>query len=181
MRLLAISGSLRAASLNSAVLEAARRLAPPGVEIVIYGGMDGLPHFNPDREGDISPAPVMDLRALVGQCDGVLIACPEYAHGVPGTFKNLLDWLVGSYEFPEKPVALINLSPLSSHAQSALQEILKTMSARLIRPAFVTLSLPSRSFGADEIAGDPEFAGSLRSAIAAFIEAIGTGEASGET
>ncbi|WP_112664195.1 NADPH-dependent FMN reductase [Microvirga flavescens] len=170
MRILAVSGSLRAASLNSAVLEAARRLAPPGITISIYGGVGDLPHFSPDLEGEANPAAVMDLRARVGQCDGLLIACPEYAHGVPGAFKNALDWLVGSVEFPEKPVALINLSARSVHAQASLREILTTMSARIVPSACITLSIPSRTFVADDIVAHPEFSAQLRAAITAFAQ-----------
>jgi chromate reductase len=98
MRILAISGSLRAASSNTALLRAAAALAPEGMEVVLYGGLGDLPHFNPDLEGAAPPA-VIDLWARVREADGLLIACPEYAHGVPGAMKNALDWLVGGDEF----------------------------------------------------------------------------------
>ena len=102
MQILAISGSLRAASSNTAVLRAATALAPPDVQIVLYSGIGELPHFNPDLEGrELSP--VLDFRARIQAADGVLIACPEYAHGVPGAMKNALDWVVGSSEFLGKP------------------------------------------------------------------------------
>src|SRR5690242_9174445 len=103
MRLLAISGSLRAGSSNTAILQAARLVAPSDVELVLYEGLAELPAFNPDLdtvEGDRVPERVRELRALVGSADGLLICSPEYAHGIPGSLKNLLDWLVGSVEFP---------------------------------------------------------------------------------
>ena len=82
-------------------------------------------------------------QAAVGAGDALLIACPEYAHGVPGAFKNALDWLVGSLEFPGKPVALLNASGRGSHhAQDALGEILRTMSARLLDDVSGTVPLP---------------------------------------
>jgi NAD(P)H-dependent FMN reductase len=110
MRILAISGSLRAASSNGAVLKAAAMLAPPDMHLVPYGGLACLPHFNPDHDIDPAPGPVLTLRREIGLADGLLIASPEYAHGVPGSLKNALDWLVSSLEFPDKPVALINAS-----------------------------------------------------------------------
>src|SRR5215472_6432669 len=77
--LLAMSGSLRAASSNAALLEAARLLAPTGIAIEHYRGLGDLPHFNPDL--DVAPLPlaVVDLRRRIGAADGLLISCPEYA------------------------------------------------------------------------------------------------------
>src|SRR5690349_8235590 len=100
MKILAISGSLRTGSSNTAVLRAAARLVPVGVEIVLYDGIARLPFFNPDLDGDEVPAPVAEMRTLIGSVDGLLISSPEYARGVAGVTKNALDWLVGSHEFP---------------------------------------------------------------------------------
>jgi len=90
LRILAVSGSLRAVSSNTALLRAAIALSPPGVEIRLYGALRELPHFNPDLEANEPPA-VTDLRAQVRWADGLLISSPEYAHGVPGVMKNALD------------------------------------------------------------------------------------------
>ena len=156
MRILAISGSLRAISFNTAALQAAVAMAPAGVEIVLYTGLGNLPHFNPDRDGDEPPEIVKALRREVGLSDGLLIAAPEYAHGVPGTFKNALDWLVSCVEFPGKPVALINTSQRAIHARGLLREILATMSARLIDSASITLPLMGRNLDAAGILADAE-------------------------
>jgi chromate reductase len=172
MRLLALSGSLRAASTNTAALEALRSLAPAGVEILIYRELGALPLFNPDDDEEAAPPAVTALRALVGSAAGLFIAAPEYAHGVPGAFKNALDWLVASDAFPGKPVALINTAPRSFHAQSALRETLATMSARLIPDAFVALPLTGKKVAADDIGANPRFAAALRAALDAFVEAI---------
>ena len=172
MRLLALSGSLRAASTNTAVLEALSRLAPAGVEILLYRELGALPLFNPDDDEDAPPEAVAALRALVGSAAGLIIAAPEYAHGVPGAFKNALDWLVASDAFPGKPVALINTAPRSFHAQSALRETLATMSARLIPDAFAALPLTGKKVAAEDIAANPRFAAALRVALDAFVEAI---------
>jgi chromate reductase len=172
MRLLAISGSLRAASSNTAVLQAAARLAPAGVTVELYQKLGDLPHFNPDFDNERAPAVVAEFRAEIGAVDGVLISSPEYARGVPGTLKNALDWLVGSFEFPNKFVALINVSPRATHAQASLTTTLETMSARIVADASVTLPLLGTTLSADEIVANPELAEPLRRAIATFARAV---------
>ena len=89
VRLLAISGSLRAASLNSALLRAVVALAPSDVCVELYTGLGNLPLFNPDLEITDSPA-VADFYARVLEADGVIIASPEYAHGVTGVDEKCL-------------------------------------------------------------------------------------------
>jgi chromate reductase, NAD(P)H dehydrogenase (quinone) len=172
MKIISISGSLRAASLNTAVLHAARRLAPTGVEIELFEGIGQLPFFNSDLEADRLPAEVARFRTIIGAADGLLISSPEYARGVSGVMKNALDWLVGSHEFPGKPVALINTSPRATHALESLTITLETMSAQLVRDASITLPLLGTVNDADSIAANPEFAGPLRGALERFISAI---------
>src|SRR5678815_2488952 len=106
VRVLAISGSLRRASSNSALIEAVARLAPDTVDVSIYRELETLPPFNPDRDSGPAPAAVARFRAALQACDAVLISSPEYAHGVPGVLKNALDWLVGSGEL----LSLIHIS-----------------------------------------------------------------------
>ncbi len=180
MRFLAISGSLRAGSSNTTLLEAARLVAPSDVEVVLYEGLAVLPAFNPDLdtvEGDRLPVSVAQLRALVGSADGILICSPEYAHGIPGSLKNLLDWLVGSVEFPFKPVALLKANAHSVHAQAQLVEVLTTMNARLV--ADVTVLLPSRDMSASQIAQDHTLAASLRAALDVVTKAADPGRTRG--
>jgi NAD(P)H-dependent FMN reductase len=172
VRILAISGSLRAASSNRAVVEAARLLAPPGVEVEIYHGLGELPHFNPDVEMGVLPPPVAALRAAVGEAGALLISSPEYAHGVPGSMKNALDWLVGGPEFVGRPVALVNASPRSVHAQAQLAETVWTMSGVLVEAASVALPLGGRGLDAAGIAADPELSATLAGALAALAEHV---------
>lgn len=110
------------------MLQAIGALAPAKVQVVLYSGLSELPHFNPDLDTETPPPAVGDLRSRLLASDGVLISSPEYAHGVPGTLKNALDWLVRSGELYEKPVALVNTSPRSTHAHASLLETLNTMS-----------------------------------------------------
>jgi chromate reductase len=171
MKILAISGSLRAASTNSALLRGAALLAPAGVEIDLYQGLGGLPHFNPDLE-DAEPPAVTDLRARVRESGGLLFAVPEYAHGVPGALKNLLDWLVGGEEFIDKPVALFNASPRATHAQASLRETIRTMSGHIVEEASIPVPLLGKVLDPEAIAADPELSVMLRGALAAFARAI---------
>lgn len=174
MRWLTISGSLRKASTNAAALEAFDRLAPRQVEVVAYRGLADLPAFNPDddAEGAESPAPVAQLRAAVADAAAIVIAAPEYAHGIPGALKNALDWLVASEAFAGKPVALINAAPRAFHAQSALREVLATMAARLLPEAFATVPLTGRIVTAEEILADARLAAPLRAAGEALWQAL---------
>lgn len=166
-RVLCLSGSLRRVSSNTSALLAAQQLAPAGLVLTLYDGLGTLPLFNPDDEGENLPPAVQTLRHAIGQSDALLIACPEYAHGVPGAFKNLLDWLVGSLEFPDKPVLLLNTSARGAHhAQDALCEILRTMSARLISPEPLAVALPGAGCTAAQILASPERCLELRTALA---------------
>lgn len=172
MKIVAISGSLRAASHNTAVLEAVRRLAPPDIAVELFDGIGRLPFFNSDLEAENLPAEAATFRQIIGAADGLLISSPEYARGVSGVMKNALDWLVGSYEFPGKPVALINISPRATHALAALTLTLETMSANLVSDASITLPLLGTVNDAGSIAENPEFAGPLRDALDNFVSAI---------
>jgi len=175
MRILAISGSLRAASSCTAVLQAAALLAPPGVRLVHYAGLGELPLFNPDVEAAGLPESVAALRREIGLSQGLLISSPEYAHGIAGAMKNALDWLVGGFELPGKPVAILNASPRAVHADAQLREVVTTMSGRVIERASIGLPLLARNLDTEAIAADPALSASLRQALADFVEAIGSG------
>ncbi len=172
--IVAISGSLRAASSNTALLRAAARLAPPGVEVVLYDGLGSLPPFNPDDEKDdgVHPA-VLALRTQLANAEGVLISTPEYAHGVPGCLKNLLDWVVGSGELVDKPVALLHASR-SPWALASLRETLTVMSARLVAGS-ITIELHSNAIDDAGVLEDPALAGTIAGALREFVAAIAGG------
>jgi NAD(P)H-dependent FMN reductase len=91
MHLIALSGSLRQGSFNTQALRALQDLAPAGMTIGLYDGVGTLPHFNPDVESAALPDAIREFRQQVVAADGLVIACPEYAHGLPGSFKNALD------------------------------------------------------------------------------------------
>ena len=172
--ILAISGSLRARSSNTDALRAVAALAPDHVAVPLYDGLADLPHFNPDLDqpGAEAPPAVARFRALVGAADAVLISSPEYAHGVPGSLKNALDWLVSGSEIPYKPVGLLNVSSRSIYAHASLAETLKTMSTVVVPEASITVPLDGRRLDAAAIVAAPELADSLRSLLRALIEAV---------
>jgi NAD(P)H-dependent FMN reductase len=133
VNIFAICGSLRATSSNVAIARAAARVAPPGTDVVIYDGLAALPAFSPDLDVEPLPEPVAALRAQIAAADGLLIASPEYAHGMPGSLKNALDWLVSATEPIDKPVLLVSASPSgAAHAHAQFTEVLRTMSMRVV-------------------------------------------------
>ncbi|HEV2709607.1 MAG TPA: NADPH-dependent FMN reductase [Edaphobacter sp.] len=165
MKMLAISGSLRTQSTNTTLLHALALVATPGIDIVFYDELDAMPAFNPDLDVEPGPDSVERFRAHLRAASAVLFSTPEYAHGVPGSLKNALDWVVGSGEFSGKAVTLVNASARGEYAQASLREILKTMDARLILEAEVTIPLMGRGLDALAIAADLEFATLLRSSL----------------
>jgi NAD(P)H-dependent FMN reductase len=134
MKILALSGSLQAASSNSAVLRCAAKTLPPD-SFATFDGLEGIPPFNASLEDEKAPASVYALREAIRASDGVLISTPEYAHSVPGILKNALDWLVGSGELCLKPVAVISVSSAPTaglRAQMALLQTLLAHSAEIV-------------------------------------------------
>ncbi len=150
IKILAISGSLRSQSSNTRLIHRAAEITKDLVTIDIFADLDRLPHFNPDQErsGDLV---VSDLTHRMRAADGLLVSTPEYAHGLPGTLKNALDWLVGTDAFIEKPFALFQACARSIHAPQSLIEILKTMSGLHVERADLILDLRSNPARSDEI------------------------------
>jgi NAD(P)H-dependent FMN reductase len=172
-RIVGLSGSLRAQSSNAALVRAAFALVPSGIETVLFEGIGNLPPFNPDldQEGDVPPPAVAELRALLRSADGFIVSVPEYAHGLPGSFKNALDWLVSSGELAHKPVLVLNASPAGAHhAQANLVATLTVIEAQvlpasLLSPFLATRLTPDSSLGEGEAA-------TLQRSVAALMAAI---------
>ncbi|MGX9147375.1 NADPH-dependent FMN reductase [Mesorhizobium sp. 128a] len=144
IELLAISGSLRAASTNSALLAALAYNAPSGCRVSLYDELGQLPIFNPDDEGERTPREAARLIEAVTSADGIIVSCPEYAHGVPGGMKNALDWLVSRDAAVGKPAMLVHASARSLYARAALAEIMRTMSFALCEDALLEIALLGR-------------------------------------
>ena len=172
LKILALSGSLRKHSYNSAAINALKIMAPSNVEIVV-GEIGDLPLFNPDRENESIP-PLENLKKNLNESSGLILATPEYAHGISGPLKNALDWLVSGVEFPHKPIMLINTSPRASHAQVHLREVLITMSGNIIEKAYVSIPLLSSGLDCDGIIKNIGIANILQEGLNRFCDEIET-------
>ena len=172
VNIVALCGSLRAVSSNKSLLKAAARLAPQGVTISLYEGLGDLPHYNPDLEENPPPI-VVAFRKLIRDCDGLLIASPEYMLGMPGSLKNALDWLVGGGdEFVGKRVALLNASPRSTRAQDSLKDTVAIMAGRIVEEASIAVELRGKGMTEDAIVADLALAERLRGAMTALARAV---------
>ena len=140
------------------MLRTARRVQPGAVDAELYGGLAGLPAFNPDLDDDRLPAAVADLRDAIRASDGVLFSTPEYAGGLPGAFKNLLDWTVGDDRpgsMYEKPVAWLNVAARgAANAHESLRKVLGYVHATIVEPACLAVPVTSAMVGADGLVAD---------------------------
>jgi chromate reductase len=130
-KILAISGSTRNNSTNLQLLKAIASLRAESWEVEFYNEIAELPHFNPDLDQPVPPAPVGGLRRKIQEADGVIICTPEYVFSLPGALKNALEWTVSTTVFSDKPVALIVASGLGQKAYESLILIMKTLGAKI--------------------------------------------------
>ena len=163
MRILTISGSLREGSHNTALLRAAAELAPDGVEVVQYDGLDRLPHYNEDHDTEDPHGEVQRLREAIAAADLVLISTPEYNGSVPGHLKTAIDW--ASRPFGQgsslwgKPVAVIGASVTdygAVWAQDHLRKSLGLAGARVLDADLAVPKAPGRFGGPNGELTDPE-------------------------
>lgn len=131
-KIAAISGSTRQESTNHKLIKAIAQLSKEKLDIQLFDGIASLPHFNPDYINGNVPEPVIQFRQLLNDADGIIICTPEYAHGVPGTLKNAIDWTVATNEFSNKPTMLITASTDGKNGHLALLETLRVLEAKSI-------------------------------------------------
>ena len=129
-KILAISGSIRKNSSNHSLLTAIAGMTAGELDITILGSIADLPHFDPDRNMENVPAAVAEFRQRISQSDGVIICTPEYAHGVPGSLKNAVDWTVSSSDLYHKPTVLITASSDGRFGHQSLLETLRVIEAK---------------------------------------------------
>jgi NAD(P)H-dependent FMN reductase len=171
MKILAVSGSLRPGSTVTALMHAALGLLPPGSDTDVYTDLASLPYFDPGIDPDEAPASVQHLRSRAVAADAVLIASPEYAHGMPGVLKNALEWLVGSGELSDKPVAVLTASPHPTGGDRAgawLTETLTVMGAVLPAEATLGVGLARTKLNSDGTLTDAETRAALGGVWAAL-------------
>ena len=138
MRVLAISGSLRADSLNTRLLREIAERAPAGVEIDLWDGLGAIPPYDQDSDREPAPAAVAELRDAIAQADGLLFATPEYNSSIPGVLKNAIDWASrprATTPLQGKPAAVVGATTGrfgAVWAQADLRKVLASTGARVI-------------------------------------------------
>ncbi|RAJ31110.1 NADPH-dependent FMN reductase [Pedobacter cryoconitis] len=147
--IIAISGSTRKNSANHHLIKAIGELSKDTFEITLFEDLLGLPAFNPDESIENTPEKVLQFRALLNAADGILICTPEYAHGVPGTLKNAIDWTVSSAEFSNKPAVLITASTDGKYGHAGLLETLKVIEAKNIENLELLISFAKTKINAE--------------------------------
>jgi len=173
---MALVGSLRADSVNRQLAETAVELAPDGVSVVIYEGLDDLPFYNEDLDTARPPVPVAALRAAAADADAVLVVTPEYNGSIPGVLKNAIDWLsrpYGSSALQGKPLAVIGAALGRRGGAWAHDETRKSFGIagpRVIES--ITLSLPIPSLDGKHPRESAELISSLREAVTDLVAQV---------
>jgi NAD(P)H-dependent FMN reductase len=184
-RVLLVSGSLRVASTNSALLRTVRAVAPASVEAVLYDGLGGLPHFDPDLDIPPLPTAVADLRVGIHEADAVIFCTPEYAGALPGSFKNFLDWMIGDDQpgsIYMKPVAWINASASptgAADAHDSLAKVLAYAHAAVVKEACAAIPVSRQQVDPDGIIHDPAVQSRISAALSALVSTLPPSEALG--
>ncbi len=177
MRILAISGSLREASDNTALLRALAEEAPTGVEVELWTGLREIPPYDGDHDLEPGPETVETFRSLVRDADAVFFSTPEYNSSIPGALKNALDWASRPFAtnaFRNKPVAVIG----SSHgafgavwAAAELRKVLAAMGARVVEAELAVGHAPEKFDDAGELVDD-EIRQGLRDALETLLAEV---------
>ena len=177
MRILAISGSLRDGSHNTALLRALREEAPEGVDVDIWQGLKVMPAY--DQDDDVAPGPeaVEAFRELVRESDAIFFATPEYNSSVPGALKNALDWAsrpMATNAFRNKPVAVISSSAGAFGgvwAAAELRKVLGAMGAR-VTEAELSVGHAQEKVSQDGFISDDDVRSGLRAALDTLITSV---------
>ncbi|MFG1607545.1 NADPH-dependent FMN reductase [Actinoplanes sp. NPDC049265] len=156
-RILLISGSTRDDSLPTAALRTTARVAPPGVTAVLYDALRVLPAFVPLE--DRVPGSVALVRDQVTAADGLLFCTPEYGGSLPGSLKNLLDWLTDGPHLTGKPVAWLSIAPPGQDdgARAGLEAVLDHGGARVLRAACIRIPLGPTAVDGHGLIADQRF------------------------
>ena len=146
-------------------------MAPPGASATLFDGLARLPHFNPDDDTDPLDPAVVALRSAIDAADGLLLSTPEYAGALPGSFKNLLDWLVGGMEISRKPTGWINASSSptgAAGAHASLRTVLGYVDAEVVDAACAHIPVRHGAIGPDGTITEP----AIRSPIAEVVREL---------
>ena len=171
-KIFAICGSTRKDSSNHHILKAIETLTAGYFEIDFFDAIATLPHFNPDDNNEEVSSVVKDFRKRITNADAVIISTPEYAHGVPGTLKNAIDWTVSTNEFSQKPTALITGASDGKFAHSALLETLRVIEAKNIEKLQLLISFVRTKVNAQSEITDEKTKADLGSLLERLLQTI---------
>ncbi|WP_040837080.1 NAD(P)H-dependent oxidoreductase [Nocardia brevicatena] len=177
-RILALVGSLRAASVNRRLAETAVWTAPEGVEVVIYDGLADIPFYNEDTDvpGAV-PAPAEALRQAVAAADGLLLVTPEYNGTLPGVLKNAVDWLsrpFGAGAIKDKPVAVVSASISRNAAKWAHGDAVKAVGVaggKVVEAAHLHFAAIGERFATAHPSEDAEARQEIADALRVLVDA----------
>ena len=175
-KVLGISGSLRRASYNTALLRAAGRLMPPDSTLEV-ASIRGVPLYDGDVEAQGIPATVTQLKEAIIAADGVLLVTPEYNNSIPGVFKNTIDWLSRPASdirrvFGGRAFAIMGASPGNFGtilAQSAWLPVMRTLGTQLFTGGRVLVSRAANVFDESGSLKDPTVEEHLKQFLAGYV------------
>jgi chromate reductase len=168
-KVVAISGSTRRQSTNHALIKAISSIAMDDLNITLFDSLAGIPAFNPDIPDNETPDEVMAFRKLIQNADGVIICTPEYAHGVPGSLKNAIDWTVGTSEFSQKSTLLITASTDGRYGHRALLETLKVIEAKNIEEQNLLIQFAQTKINSDGTIKDANTLEEIKRVVDMFV------------
>ncbi|SBS38050.1 FMN-dependent NADPH-azoreductase [Marinomonas spartinae] len=173
MRILAISGSAREASTNTALLRAMKSFTSDSIELSVFHRLDLLPVFSPDSEGEATPVAVCEFMGTVSAVDGIIISSPEYVRSIPGGLKNAIDWMVSRSEVVGKPIALVHASHRGDDMLASLRVVLSTVSDNFLEDVFLRIPLIGKSpEEIEEFVAVPEYESQISTFLSKFEAAI---------
>ncbi len=168
-RVLGIPGSTRENSVNHLLLKTLGEIFSEKISLDIYPGIAKLPQFNPDEDNPATDENVLHFRELIDEADGIILCTPEYAHGVPGTLKNAIDWTVSSSGFYGKPTALITASTDGSFGHRSMMDVLQAIGALHIGKHQMLISFVKTKVSVDGHVTDEETMTGLKKMVSDFI------------
>ena len=171
-KILAISGSTKAISTNALYITAISRLLGRAFEVINFSSIAVIPHFNPDLDQENPSQIIEELRSTIKKADGIIISTPEYAMGLPGSLKNLLDWTVSSASFSGKPVLALVASTQGEKAYQSIIDILTVIEAR-VSPQLITFA--KAKINNEGAITDEETLTALKSTIDSFVASMENG------
>ena len=173
-KILAISGSTRADSVNLHILKAIAHMYADVADWNVYTKIDQLPHFNPDLDKEPFPVAVIDFRKQIEEADGVLICTPEYVYSLPGSLKNAIEWTVSTTLFTEKPAALITAASSGYKAHEALNLLMRTLYVKIADNGTLLITAPKTKLSIDGTITDQATLLAIRKLVDSFIKLLFT-------